>query len=56
MYDVFFICYDESNHEENWQRVLKFHSDAQKITNVDGISQAHLLCNELSKTIQDLFL
>jgi hypothetical protein len=50
MYDVFFISYGESNCEENWQRVLEFHSNAQRISNVEGINTAHLMCNDLSKT------
>jgi hypothetical protein len=50
MYDVFFICYGESNQEENWQRLLEFHSNAQKISGIKGINSAHILCNELSNT------
>jgi hypothetical protein len=50
MFDVFFICYGESNQEENWQRLLEFHSNAQKISGVTGISEAHMMCNELSTT------
>ena len=50
MYDVFFICYGESNQEENWQRLLGFHSNAQKISGIKGINSAHILCNELSST------
>ena len=50
MYDVFFICYDESNREENWQRVLQFHPNAKRIDAVKGISNSHMMCNELSTT------
>ena len=50
MYDVFFICYNESNQEENWQRLLEFHSNARKISGVKGISEAHMMCNDLSTT------
>lgn len=50
MYDVFFICYKESNREENWQRLLEFHGNARKISGITGISEAHVLCNELSTT------
>lgn len=50
MYDIFFICYKESNQEENWQRLLEFHSNAQKISGVTGIAEAHMMCNELSTT------
>jgi hypothetical protein len=50
MYDVFFICYDESNREENWQRVLEFHPNAKRIDAVKGINNSHIMCNELSTT------
>ncbi len=50
MFDVFFICYGESNQEENWQRLLEFHSNAQKISGVTGIAAAHMICNDLSTT------
>lgn len=49
-YDIFFISYRESNAEENWQRLLSFHREAQRIQNVQGISNSHLLCNHLCKT------
>lgn len=48
-HDVFFICYDESNQDKNWQRVLEFHPDATKVR-VKGISEAHMLCNALADT------
>lgn len=50
MYDVFFISYDESNREENWKQVLKFHPNAIHIEGVDGIANAHMLCNDICKT------
>jgi hypothetical protein len=50
MYDVFFICYDESNREENWQRVLEFHPNAKRIDDIKGISNSHMMCNKLSTT------
>jgi hypothetical protein len=50
MYDVFFICYDESNREENWQRVLHFHPNAIRVDGVKGINTAHIKCNDLSTT------
>jgi hypothetical protein len=50
MYDVFFICYAESNQEENWKRLLEFHSTARKISGVTGIGDAHMMCNDLSTT------
>lgn len=49
-YDIFFISYHESNSEQNWKRLLSFHPNSQRIQNVEGISNAHMLCNELSKT------
>jgi hypothetical protein len=49
MYDVFFICYDESNLDKNWKRVLEFHPTATRVK-MKGISQAHMMCNTLSKT------
>jgi hypothetical protein len=48
--DVFFISYDESNREENWKRVLEFHPHAKQISNIKGISDAHIKCNKLSST------
>jgi hypothetical protein len=50
MYDIFFISYHESNCEENWKRVLELHSNAKRISNVDGISSAHLLCEKSATT------
>jgi hypothetical protein len=50
MYDVFFICYDETNREENWQRVLELHPEATKVDGVKGISDSHMRCNQLSST------
>jgi hypothetical protein len=50
MYDVFFICFGESNQEKNWQRVLELHPTAKKISDIKGISEAHLLCNQLCTT------
>lgn len=49
-YDIFFISYRESNAEENWERVLSLHPNATRISNIQGIDNAHNKCNELSKT------
>jgi hypothetical protein len=49
-YDIFFISYHESNAEENWERVLSLHPSAIRISNIQGINNAHNKCNELSKT------
>ena len=50
MFDVFFISFDESNKEENWNQVLKFHPEAKRIDGVKGINEAHLMCNQECKT------
>jgi hypothetical protein len=50
IYDIFFICYDESNREKNWQRLLEFHNNAKKISGINGIAEAHLTCDKLSTT------
>lgn len=49
-YDIFFISYRESNSEENWERLISFHSNAQRVDNIKGIDTSHLLCNALSNT------
>jgi len=49
-YDIFFISYKESNAEENWERIKSLHPNANRIHGVDGISNAHMECNRLSKT------
>lgn len=50
IYDVFFISFDESNAEQNWQRVLDFHSTAKRIDKAGSISESHLACNNQSST------
>lgn len=50
MFDVFFISFDESNKEENWNRLLHFHPNAKRVDGVRGINEAHLLCNEQCTT------
>lgn len=49
-YDIFFISYRESNAEENWKRLLSFHPNAKRIHGIQGISDAHMVCNQLCKT------
>jgi hypothetical protein len=51
-YDIFFISYRESNAEQNWERVKSIHPNAQRVHGVKGISEAHMMCNQLSKTNQ----
>lgn len=46
MFDVFFISFDESNKEENWNRLLEFHPEAKRVDGVKGINEAHLMCNQ----------
>jgi hypothetical protein len=50
MFDVFFISFDETNKEENWKRLLEFHPNAKRVDGVNGISTAHLICNQESTT------
>lgn len=49
-YDIFFISYNESNAEINWNRVTQLHPNAQKINGIPSISEAHLHCNTLSRS------
>jgi hypothetical protein len=50
MYDIFFICYNESNRIENWNRVVELHPNAKMVYGVTDIAKAHLRCNELCTT------
>jgi hypothetical protein len=52
-FDVVFISYNESNAEENWQKVLKKAPYAKRVSNVKGIFEAHLAAAELAAT--DMF-
>jgi hypothetical protein len=49
-YDVFFISFNESNQEINWQRVQELHPNAVRLHGIRGIDRVHLLCNELAST------
>jgi hypothetical protein len=49
-YDVFFISFNESNQEKNWQRVQELHPTAIRLHGIKGIDRVHLLCNNLSST------
>lgn len=51
--DVVFISYNESNAEENWQRVLEKAPWAKRVNGVKGIFEAHKVAARLSKT--DMF-
>lgn len=50
MNDIFFISFDESNSEQNWNRLLKLHPSAQRVHGINSISESHLECNRLAKT------
>lgn len=49
-FDVFFISYDESNAEENWQRLSSICPRAQRIKGIKGILEAHKSAAKKSKT------
>ena len=51
--DVVFISYNESNAEENWQRVLEKSPKAFRVNGVNGIVNAHKCAAELVTT--DMF-
>ena len=42
MYDIVFISYNESNAEENWQRLVSRFPFAKRVHGVKGIHQAHI--------------
>lgn len=48
--DIFFISYNESNAEKNWQRLKELHPSAKRIHGVPSISQSHLLCDDISES------
>ena len=50
MYDIFFISYNESNCEDNWQNLLTLHPASRRIKNIQGIDRSHMECNQLSTT------
>lgn len=52
-YDVFFISYDESNADDNWELLLKKYPLAKRLTGIKGIHNAHKKAAELSTT--DMF-
>jgi len=51
--DVVFISYNESNAEENWQRLLEKAPNAMRVDGVKGIFNAHKAAAKLVKT--DMF-
>ena len=42
MYDIVFISYNESNADENWQRLVSRFPFAKRVHGVKGIHQAHI--------------
>lgn len=52
-FDVVFISYNESNAEENWQKVLNIFPNAQRVDKVKGIFEAHKQAATLATT--DMF-
>lgn len=49
-YDIFFISFNESNQERNWQRVLELHPGAMRMHGIKGIDRVHMACNQLATT------
>jgi hypothetical protein len=50
MQDIFFISFQESNAETNWQRLLELHPNAKRIHGVPGIDRVHVACDNLATT------
>jgi len=53
--DVFFISYDEPNAEANWNNLLKLHTGAKRVHQVQGFDKAHKIC-ALSSTTKRLVI
>jgi hypothetical protein len=49
-FDIFFISFNESNQEKNWQRVLDLHPTSMRLHGIKGIDRVHLACNQLATT------
>lgn len=54
-FDVFYVCFDEPNRKENWDRIKKEIPKATKVEGVLGFDNALKKCAKLSKT-QHFFL
>lgn len=50
MFDIVFISYEETNADENFERLLDFAPHAQRVHGVKGIAQAHIASAELVST------
>ena len=50
MFDVFFISFNETNQEKNWQKVLTFHPNAMRLHGIKGIDKVHIMCDTIATT------
>jgi hypothetical protein len=50
MYDVFFLAWDETQSETNWENLLEICPAVRRVTGIKGIYPAHARCAELSRT------
>lgn len=48
--DIFFLSYDESHREKNWQLLKSRFPQSRRIHGIKGIGLAHRFCASLSKT------
>ena len=48
--DIFFLSYNESLREKNWQKLKSRFPQSRRIHRIKGIGLAHRLCAHLSKT------
>lgn len=49
-YDIFFISFNESNQERNWQRLRELHPTAMRLHGIKGIDRVHVACDQLATT------
>jgi len=49
-YDLFFISYNESNADQNFEALQARFPHARRVNGIKGIHNAHMRCAELSKT------
>jgi len=48
-WDVFYVCFDEPNRNENWDQIIKHIPRAQKVEGVLGFDNALKACAKLSQ-------
>lgn len=53
MYDIVFISYNESNAEDNWQRLNQKVPRAKRLHGIKGIHQAHIIASHM--VLSELF-